>query len=93
MKRSTREAIETIINPDGKGETIVEHKPISSEHFQIVPHGHVVPRADGILARCGGPGLCAHCREEQKRLDRGTYPHISGIHARTRADDERLGFL
>lgn len=27
-------------------------------------HGHVRPRADGRLARCGGPGLCAACSQE-----------------------------
>lgn len=27
-------------------------------------HGHVTPRADGMKARCGGPGLCAQCSQE-----------------------------
>lgn len=27
-------------------------------------HGHVRPRADGVKARCGGPGLCSECRRE-----------------------------
>ncbi|PZX29452.1 hypothetical protein C7416_104457 [Cupriavidus phytorum] len=31
-------------------------------------HGHVVPRPDGLKARCGGPGLCPVCQTEQ-RLD------------------------
>ena len=24
-------------------------------------HGHVYPRADGSVARCGGPGICTRC--------------------------------
>lgn len=28
-------------------------------------HGHVNPRPDGVKARCGGPGLCAQCSQEQ----------------------------
>jgi hypothetical protein len=27
-------------------------------------HGHVVPRADGFKAKCGGPALCAACAGE-----------------------------
>lgn len=27
-------------------------------------HGHVVPRPDGVKARCGGPALCASCCAE-----------------------------
>lgn len=27
-------------------------------------HGHVNPRADGVLARCGGPGICTVCALE-----------------------------
>ena len=29
-----------------------------------VGHGHVWPRADGLKARCGGPGLCTECSGE-----------------------------
>lgn len=29
-------------------------------------HGHVVPRPDGMKARCGGPALCPVCRKEAK---------------------------
>lgn len=32
-----------------------------------VGHGHVYPRPDGVRARCGGPGLCAECSQEQAR--------------------------
>ena len=31
-------------------------------------HGHVVPRADGAKARCGGPGLCPACSREAALL-------------------------
>lgn len=27
-------------------------------------HGHVLPRADGAVARCGGPALCSACQKE-----------------------------
>lgn len=27
-------------------------------------HGHVWPRADGLLSRCGGPALCSECAKE-----------------------------
>jgi hypothetical protein len=30
----------------------------------IGSHGHVVPRPDGMKARCGGPELCAQCAIE-----------------------------
>jgi len=29
-------------------------------------HGHVKPRADGVVMKCGGPGLCAVCTAEQE---------------------------
>ena len=29
-------------------------------------HGHVWKREDGILARCGGPGLCKVCRDDER---------------------------
>lgn len=28
-------------------------------------HGHVYPRADGIVAKCGGPGICKECNSDQ----------------------------
>jgi hypothetical protein len=27
-------------------------------------HGHVRPRQDGAVARCGGPAICPACRQE-----------------------------
>jgi hypothetical protein len=49
-------------------------------------HGHVFPRADGVRARCGGPGICKDCGPEfaqlQKDLEAGgktlgeVYPHL-----------------
>jgi hypothetical protein len=31
-------------------------------------HGHVHPREDGVLARCGGPAICAICAIEAQQL-------------------------
>lgn len=33
---------------------------------QEAGHGHVTPRADGVVMKCGGPGLCAVCTAEQE---------------------------
>jgi len=33
-------------------------------------HGWVVPRSDGVKARCGGPGLCRTCSQEQQALNK-----------------------
>lgn len=27
-------------------------------------HGHVIPRLDGVVARCGGPAICQDCNDE-----------------------------
>jgi NAD-dependent DNA ligase len=32
-------------------------------------HGHIVPRLDGTLMRCGGPGICKTCQKEGLLLD------------------------
>lgn len=32
-------------------------------------HGHVYPRKDGALARCGGPALCSQCARDLARLN------------------------
>jgi hypothetical protein len=31
-------------------------------------HGHVRRRLDGLVARCGGPGLCRSCAQELAAL-------------------------
>lgn len=33
-----------------------------------VGHGWVVPRTDGIKARCGGPGVCLQCSRDEVKL-------------------------
>jgi hypothetical protein len=40
-------------------------------------HGWVVPRDDGMKARCGGPGLCAECRRERASLPMAPEPEDS----------------
>ncbi len=49
-----------------------------------VGHGHVIPRPDGVRARCGGPGLCRECSQGMARQDtKGTVDvHVSGSVAR-----------
>lgn len=31
-------------------------------------HGHVWPRPDGLMARCGGPAMCPECKADQERF-------------------------
>jgi hypothetical protein len=38
-----------------------------SESFEK-KHGHVIPRADGRLCRCGGPNFCKVCLAELASL-------------------------
>lgn len=33
-------------------------------------HGHVWPRPDGMVARCGGPGICSECDRDAARMKR-----------------------
>lgn len=35
-------------------------------------HGHVWKRPDGMLARCGGPGMCRDCSADQAQFRAGT---------------------
>lgn len=45
-------------------------EPIQEErmkHDVNEGHGHVFPRPDGILARCGGPSLCSICAKDLAR--------------------------
>ena len=39
-------------------------------HLERFGHGHVIPRADGIRTRCGGPGICQVCSRDQAEYDR-----------------------
>ncbi|MBG6292009.1 hypothetical protein I5I61_31550 [Pseudomonas nitroreducens] len=32
-------------------------------------HGHVIPRLDGTVMRCGGPNICKTCQKERLLLD------------------------
>lgn len=42
-------------------------------------HGHVIPRRDGVKARCGGPALCSVCAREKARMD--------AVHQQRQADE------
>lgn len=37
---------------------------LASGHPANTGHGHVRPRPDGLVARCGGPGMCSPCSIE-----------------------------
>lgn len=37
----------------------------AQQRAAISGHGHVWPRADGVMARCGGPALCPECARDQ----------------------------
>lgn len=63
-------AVEGLINM--KGTTV--SMQMGGEKKQIAAHGHVVPREDGIVTRCGGPGICKHCNTEKELLEKGTHP-------------------
>lgn len=48
--------------------------------------GHVYPRSDGVLARCGGPAICAECAKDRAQMLAEGPPHtVSGC-----ADDPEL---
>ena len=56
-------------------------------------HGHVVPRTDGLKARCGGPALCAECARDEAFYRAGieaTANYLQGyaIKARDAGDTE-----
>jgi len=38
---------------------------MDTENDGNIGHGHVYPRPDGVLARCGGPLSCAECALEK----------------------------
>jgi hypothetical protein len=58
-------------------------------------HGHVVPTSTGILARCGGPGMCDRCSADKARLDRAeaeaARPYAYAIIDVTDADEPPSG--
>lgn len=33
-------------------------------------HGHVIPNANGVKARCGGPAICPDCKQEAEQYRR-----------------------
>jgi hypothetical protein len=35
-------------------------------------HGHVYKRPDGVIMRCGGPGICNQCSRDLARLIKET---------------------
>lgn len=39
------------------------------DKFAEATHGHVLKRADGRVARCGGPGVCEMCKVEASILE------------------------
>ena len=34
-------------------------------------HGHVYPRPDRVLMRCGGPGICSECSRDKAQQGKG----------------------
>lgn len=53
-------------------------EPGKPPRFELTPdpaysakggHGHVFPRADGAVAKCGGPKICSECAKDQAVLD------------------------
>lgn len=57
--------------PTARSETEAEAVAIwnSRAKADYLRHGHVVPRMDGVLMKCGGPGLCEFCSAEQDAQD------------------------
>ncbi len=50
-------------------------------------HGHVKPRADGAIAKCGGPGMCSVCNAELAALQSEVKHVAQAIYASEFADD------
>lgn len=42
-------------------------------------HGHVHPRPDGVLARCGGPGVCDVCSREAAAANAGAERFLADV--------------
>ena len=59
-------------------------------------HGHVYPRADGVTARCGGPGICSECSKVAAHAWRDASAAIAKRDAeieRLRADANRWKYM
>jgi hypothetical protein len=41
---------------------------VNAPNRHNIGHGHVWKRADGAVARCGGPKLCAECARDERLL-------------------------
>lgn len=55
-------------------------------------HGHVIPRADGAKARCGGPAICAVCALELQAVTaRGPLPPASVVETPADAEPVSVG--
>lgn len=37
----------------------------------LAGHGHVKPRPDGAVMRCGGPAICKVCQQEKAQMEMG----------------------
>lgn len=50
-------------------------------------HGHVWKRPDGVLMRCGGPGMCAACTADLRKLERERQSNLLDLIRRVRLDE------
>jgi hypothetical protein len=41
-------------------------------------HGHAWKRPDGLVARCGGPGMCSACSRDAQRLRQAMFDQNPG---------------
>ena len=58
---------------EAQGDMTTELRPLEvgevMAEFAKRSHGHVLKRADGLKARCGGPPMCKTCWLEQQILE------------------------
>ena len=61
----------TMLEAEGDTTTVLRPVTLDEARADIAEngHGHVVPRTDGTVARCGGPAMCKGCQGEQQILD------------------------